>query len=294
MTGLLRAWRVFWYAPVDAVRLEAVRVGLGLVLLAYFISWGVHIDEWLTVGGFHPTLEVDPLRGPRLPLLPRTAAPFIGLGYLAVLLAWLAGFARRWTAWIVWMGVVYVTAADPISAFTINRLYMITLLILALAPQVKSGSISAWPLRMIQVLLVTHYGASGLCKCLNGDWLRATDVLWTQVQGIYMTNAAAWAIRTFPQEVWTWMQHLALGFELGAPLLFSLRRLRWATLGFGLVFHIIIAVSMYKLLYFSAQMVALYLAFVPPAALRWWSNAGAKVEPDPSRPGPSKKARGDT
>ncbi|MGB1699355.1 MAG: hypothetical protein ACPHRO_05335, partial [Nannocystaceae bacterium] len=121
-----------------------------------------------------------------------------------------------------------------------------------------------------------HYASSGLCKSLHGDWLQATDVLWTQVQGIYMTNAAAWSIRTFSPEMWTVMQHAALVFELAAPVLFTIRRLRAPTLVFGLIFHIIIAVSMYKLIYFSAQMVALYLAFVPPAWL--WKTSEERIE----------------
>ena len=275
MSALVHAWRRFWFAPIEAGRVEALRRGLGLVLLAYVISWGIHIDEWLTVGGFHPSPRADPLRAPRLPLLPRSIAPAVGIAYLVVMGAWLLGLARRLTSWLVWAGVVYVTAADPISAFTINRLFMITLLILALSEQRTRGLISAWPLRMVQVLLLTHYFASGLCKCFHGDWLDQTDVLWTQVQGIYMTDAAAWSIRAVSPQLWTWIQHTALGFELAAPLLFSLRHTRTFALLFGLAFHVIIAVSMFKLIYFSAQMVALYIVFVPVTTLRRWGLAPA-------------------
>ncbi len=277
MNQIQRAWWRFWLAPVDARRVELVRRGLGIVLIAYFISWGLHIDEWLTAGGFHPSPEADHRNAPRLPLLPRAMAAPLGLTYLAVAIAWLSGRLRPWSSWIVWAGVVYVTAADPISAFTINRLYVITLFILAIAPQRATGTMPGWPLRMLQVLLLTHYAASGMCKMLHGDWLRHADVLWTQVQGVYMTNAAAWSIRTFPPEVWTLMQHAALGFEVTAPVLFTIRRLRAPTLIFGLLFHIIIAVTMYKLIYFSAQMVALYLAFVP-AAWIWPRRADDRAD----------------
>jgi len=276
-----RAWWGFWLAPVDARRIELVRRGLGLVLLAYFISWGVHIDEWLTPGGFHPSTGADAANAPRLPLMPRAMAAPVGAAYLAVTLAWIGGRLRPWSSWIVWAGVVYVTAADPISAFTINRVFIITLFILAIAPQQETGLVPRWPLRMLQVLLVTHYAASGMCKAIHGDWLHHSDVLWTQVQGIYMTNAAAWSIRTFPLEMWTVMQHAALGFEIAAPLLFAVRRLRAPTLAFGLLFHIVIAVTMYKLIYFSAQMVALYLAFVPASWL--WARHAERDEAAPSK-----------
>lgn len=279
MSQVQRAWWEFWLSPVDARRVELVRRGLGLVLLAYVLSWGAHIDEWLTAGGFHPSPSADPANAPRLPLLPRAWAAPVGLTYLGVLLAWLGGRLRPWSSWVVWGGIAYVTAADPISAFTINRVFVITLFILAVAPQQTTGTMPAWPLRMLQVLLLTHYAASGMCKMLHGDWLNHTDVLWTQVQGIYMTNAAAWSVRTMPLELWTAMQHAALGFEVTAPLLFSIRRLRAPTLAFGLLFHVIIAVTMYKLIYFSAQMVALYLAFVP-ATWIWTrddSNLGSQL-----------------
>ena len=35
-----------------------------------------------------------------------------------------------------------------------------------------------------------------------------------QVQGVYMTDAAAFLVRTLPGWGWTGLQHLALGFEL--------------------------------------------------------------------------------
>src|SRR5690606_31306592 len=104
-----------------------------------------------------------------------------------------------------------------------------------------------------------HYLGSGLCKALRGDWLTHSDVLWTQIQGVYATDAAAWLLRVLPGGAWSLLQHAALGFELLAPLLFMSRRLRPAGIVLGVGLHLVVAVTMYQLLYFSLQMVSFYL-----------------------------------
>src|SRR5690606_23929515 len=85
---------------------------------------------------------------------------------------------------------------------------------------------SAWPLRALQFTLIVQLFGAGLCKLRFGDWLAYSDTLWHQVQLSFMTDAAAWMIRNVPAAVWAGLQHLALGFELLAPLLFGVRRLR--------------------------------------------------------------------
>jgi hypothetical protein len=206
------------------------------------------------------------------------ALPWVGALFFAALAAFVFGLARRLGALLVLLGVLYVTYADPISAFTLNRLYVITFVIFVIAPRPRAkdgGSVQiAWPLRMVQVLVLTHYCSSGICKLTQGDWASGPDVLWTQVQGFYMTDFAAWMVRTLPGWAWTGFQHSSLAFELGAPVLFGVRRLRPLAFAYGICFHVVIALSMYQLVYFSAQMLALYLAFVPAA---WLARASAPL-----------------
>lgn len=265
-------WQRFWYAPVDPVRLDAFRQAFTYTLVFYTFAWAQHGAEWLTPIGYHPSPAVDAHYAPHVPLLSRAGLwPFFAV-YFGAMLAVIFGWARRAATWVVLAGLVYVSLADPISAFTINRLYVFGFLVLALAPgpsgQDASATIPAWPIRVLQVSLLIHYVASGLCKALRGDWLAYDDVLWVQVQGVYCTEAAAWLLRVLPAGVWTLLQHAALGFELFAPLLLVPRRLR--PLGFllGVGLHVVVAVTMYQLVYFSLQMISLYLVFVDPARLR--------------------------
>ena len=291
-----RQWRRFWYAPIDPAPFLAFRQAFAWTMLIYFVAWARFADEWLTPAGYHPPLALDPKNGPALPLLPEAALPWVGALVFACLLAYIFGLARRVTVWPLIAAAIYVIQADPISSFTINRLFVIGLVILALAPEPRPGPPAkapaegseeeaepapaqlrqiAWPTRMLQLLLVTQYFASGICKVKNGDWWSEPDVLWTQIQGVYMTDLAAWMVRTLPDGCWIALEKLALWFELLAPLLFGIRRLWPLTLVLGVGMHLIIAATMDQLIYFSLQMMCFYLLFVPP---RWARRLAPTVE----------------
>lgn len=266
------AWQRFWYAPIDPVRLDAFRQVFTYTLVLYTLAWARHGAEWLTDVGYHPSPAVDARMSPQVPLLPPAALVPFFVVYLGAMLAVIFGPGRRIATWIVLAGVAYVSLADPISAFTINRLYVFGFLVLALAPcperQDSGATMPAWPVRVLQISLLLHYVGAGLCKAIAGDWLTADDVLWVQVHGVYRTQAAAWLLGVLPAGAWTLLQHVALWFEIFAPLLFIPRRLR--PLGFllGVGLHLVIAVTMYQLVYFSLQMISLYLVFIEPARLR--------------------------
>jgi hypothetical protein len=275
---LVSAWQRFWYASIEAAPLELCRQGLAWTMLIYYVAWARHASEWLTSAGYHPSAAVDPGNAPGLPLLPESALPFVGVAFFGCLLAYIFGFARRQLGWVLLGASIYTLQVDPIAAFTINRLFVICWLVLALAPAPdEHGRMRAWPTRMLQVLVVTQYFASGLCKTINGDWWGGQDILWTQVQGIYMTDLAAWMVRTLPHWAWTLQQELALWFELLAPLLFAVRRLRPLAFVLGLGLHVIVALTMDQLIYFSLQMACFYLVFLPPA----WA---AKLSPTRAKP----------
>ena len=81
---------------------------------------------------------------------------------------------------------------------------MVCFVVLAVAPAVKQvadgagGTVSlqsAWPLRVLQATLLVGYATAGLCKVFHGNWLGDADILWTQVQGSYRTETAAWLLQ---------------------------------------------------------------------------------------------------
>jgi hypothetical protein len=267
-------WTDFWYGEIDPIRLVAFRWAFAWSLLFYIVTWLRHGHEWLTPAGFHPSVSVSTPYAPRVPLLPAELLwPFAVLycgGTLWVALRPGANRFGRVATAIALAGTLYVTLADPISAFTLNRLFIVGLLVLVLAPHPHGDPPRqiAWPVRVLQTTLLLQYLGAGLCKALWGDWLLRDDVLWTQVQGVFMTELAATLVRWLPAWAWTSTQHLALGFEIAAPLLFAVRRLRPLAFVLGLGMHAIIAATMAQLLWFSLQMACFYLLFVNPRWLR--------------------------
>jgi len=255
-----------------------------------FLLWMGHCfqawEEWLTPDGFH--LNGEELRAigypSPWPLLERwQVAVFggvilLGAGLVLWPTTWLASvgwkkiqsplWTRRWGLGLLFFCALYAQRVDFINASTVNRLFIAVYALLALAPSMSRSTVtgglmqSVAPLRVLQATLILQYFASGLAK-MDGDWLTSADVLWSQVQGLHRTELAAWALRVLPRWGWTLQQYAALFLEVGAPLLFTLRFLRPLALTLGIGMHLMIALFMQDLIFFSAVMWPFYALFLP-------------------------------
>ncbi|HEY8379030.1 MAG TPA: hypothetical protein VIK91_21205 [Nannocystis sp.] len=267
-----RVWlrRAVWFlfGPTDAGRLELFRTLFAVTLLCYVAFRWQFAAEWLTAAGYHPSAAALGGFQQPVPLLPAGALPYFGAAYFAAIVALIAGIRPRVTIWLVLAGTIYVTAADRLAAFTINKIFIGGLLILALAPAITTGPDgrprigSAWPLRALQFTLIVQLFGAGVCKARFGDWLTHGDTLWHQMQLNYMTDAAAWMVRMLPMPAWTAMQYAALVFELAAPILFMVRRLRPIGYVLGLGLFALISLTMRELIFFDLQMCSLFVLFV--------------------------------
>ena len=255
------------------------------------VSW----EEWLTKTGFHLSANELRLAGypDPWPLLEPWQVPvFAGLVLSgAALVFWPlapcgkvvrimgSGWARRLGLITLFLCALYAQRVDYMMTFSGNKIFIGVFGIIALAPAMTRCTVtgrlmqSVAPLRVLQAFLILHYFASGLAK-MNGDWLHSPDVLWAQLQGIHRTEFAAWALRTLPRWTWTVQQHMALIFEVAAPLLFTLRFLRPAAIVIGITFHLMIALTMWDLIYFSALMWPFYALFITAEE---WRAIGARV-----------------
>lgn len=279
----------FWLGPVEALPLRMFECLFTMTFLIWmgqcFLTW----EEWLTEAGFHLTeAELASMGYPApWPLLEPWQVPvFAGLILLGgVLLLWPmgAGFGqagkralplRRIGLVLLFATALYAQRVDYMAAFTLNKLYVGIYAVLMVAPGMwrdrESGRlmVSAAPLRVLQATLILQYFAAGLAKA-SADWLKGGDILWGQVQGVFRTEVAAWALRNLPLWAWTIQQHLSLVFELLAPVLFCVRRLRPVAFVVGIGFHLVIALMMKDLIFFSAQMWTFYALFVSAERWRW-------------------------
>lgn len=281
MTAVVTRAGDWLFGPVDGVRLVVFRLAFAYSLVIYMLFRWRHAGEWLTAQGYHPSGAATGGFQQPVPLLPEALLWPFGAAYFAAIAALIVGVRPRVTIWLVLAGTAYVTLADRLAAFTINKLFVAGLLILALAPPVseQDGKLvlrSAWPLRALQATFVLQMFGAGVCKLRFGDWVARSDTLWHQVQLAFMTDIAAWMVRELPMWVWAVLQYLALGFELAAPLLFMVRRLRplGYLLGFGMLATI--ALTMYELIFFALQIATFFLLFVEPARIYRWRAAALR------------------
>ncbi len=269
-SSLIQKWNHFWFESVDSIRLDTFRVCIGVTFFIYMLGWWQYAPEWLTEKGFHFSSEASYWFAPFvLPPLPIDWLPIFGLILFGSILALIFGWHIRWAALVGFASLFYICRADHITAFTINKLFLLCLLVLAAAPEGKYWRLgrrqgkkqSVWPVRVLQITLVIQYGTAGFCKVVHGDWLDTPYVLWSQIQGLYCTDIGAWMLENLPKWTWGGFQYSALGFELLAPLLFIYKPLRKVGFVWGFGFQMMIAATMHLLIYFSLQMLVFYLLF---------------------------------
>jgi hypothetical protein len=283
--SLIHEWRQnfadFLWAERDALAMRVFECTFTASFLAWMGYCLYYWREWLTVAGFHLTAEELASMGypEPWPLLQPAMVLLFALAILVFSLLFMLNQWRRVSAMALFCCALYAQRVDFMMAFTLNKLFVGVFAIIALAPAMSRNVVSGrWmqsvaPMRVIQATLILQYFAAGMGK-MDADWLKSGDVLWGQVQGVYRTELAAWALRNFPAWAWTVQQYLALALEVGAPLLFTIRQLRPLALLLGLGFHLVIALMMKDLIFFSAQMWTFYALFI---TVDEWRRLGAKA-----------------
>jgi len=262
-----------WFFPSDPVRLEIFQKVFAFTFLMYTFAWFQYAFDWLSPYGFHLTPATkDWYNTNPFPLIPMHLVPQFGMVMFGSTIAVILGWHSRIFIWLVLACAIYIQDVDIISSYTLNKLYIVVFFILALAPRPikfsgkSSGKSvykqSSWPIRIIQITLLIQYCVAGLCKVIHGDWDTNPDVLWTFTQGHYCTELCAGMLRVTPKIMWTAMMYISLFFEILAPLLFGIKKLRWIAISIGLIFQIMVALTMHQLIYFSAQIMSFYILFI--------------------------------
>lgn len=264
-------------APVDALPQRVFECACTLAFLAMvgfnFWEW----RDWLTDHGYHLTVEEARLLGypPPLPTMPEWLVPIFGLSLLMAAGAVMLNRGRRLGLWVLFFIAVYVQAVDYLSTSAQNKMCIALYALLATGPGLKWNQerqrleVSRALPGVIMAMLVIIYWAAGWTKAFQGGaWLAHADSLKLAVAGFHRTEMAAWALRLWPDWVWTAGQYGTLVLEIGAPIWFVWRRTRsWALLA-GIGLHVGIALMMRNVGLFSLQMVAYYPLFVSADAWR--------------------------
>lgn len=269
----------FFFLETPTVRLDLFRIVMGSSLLFYMIFRWQWATEWLTPEGFHVSPENLPYHDFIVPLLPSAWLPFFGFIFFGSLIAFILGWQLRITSWLTLAGLVYVTAADQLSAFSPNKVFIVATSVLCCAPWAGPLSFSrhktrmclAWPVRILQMTIVIHLFMAGWTKICFGEWLFEPNVLWSQIQGTYRTDFAAFMLKYVPRPYWTLMQMSALLFELFTPFLFIRPKLRTIAVIWGGGFQLMIAATMEYLIFFNLLIISFFVLFLDKNRLDNWT-----------------------
>ena len=272
----------WWFKPHRPHVVRGFEILICISMAYYFSSFLHRLDIWIGNGGYRVSKEatsshyLDP--PPTVPddlLIPVAVTFYILCAiylYCCCVSNSVANFLRRMLAFVFFCICMYVQALDQPSAFTVNRMFIVSFFVLSMQPSeiVINGRnyVSGWIIRFFQLTLILQYSTSGICKANPGDWIIWDPfgfhwkIVWTQAQGHYKTWLAAQAIHDLPFIFWAIMSLLSYLFELGAVFWFGIKKTRYGAIIFGILFHLGIATLMKDLIYFSFQMITSYIFYV--------------------------------
>jgi hypothetical protein len=276
------AWERFLFAPVDPAPLAALRIALGLYLIAYYVQQSWFLGLYLgppgllppdalpaTLGGF--VLRLVPYSaGARTTLLILSLVAALGLALglntrVSAVVSWLSNraFAVCFVGRNSGDGVVSVLCALVLLAALLGHAQRVWSLDARHAPR-DDPSVPAISLRLLQLQLVGIYFFSGFHKLASPDWYRGEALYYAFQQTQWLRVPVGLLSHPLPVGV---ASYGVLLFELVLfPVLVWVPAARSAVLVAGILFHLGIALTM-KVFVFSEIMPIFYLCFAEPRSL---------------------------
>ena len=280
-----KAWDKFFFAEQSPTPIALFRVLYGVLVIATLVLLR---PDWLAWYGIHgwvslPTvLSLEP--GTRLNLfsiIPQNDGWIEGLFWvsLASALMLTIGLLTRLNAALVFLCLtsiqqrnLYITHggdtflrlagfflifAPAGAAFSMDRLIHIW-------RRRESRGIrprSPWAQRMIQLQLSMLYVSAFLQKIKGAPWLQGTALFYVfHLEDLRHFPLPSWFFHAFVLKLGTWFA-LALEFSLG--ILIWVKKLRYALLALGVVFHLFLEYSL-NIPLFQWDVLSAYILFVDP------------------------------
>jgi Vitamin K-dependent gamma-carboxylase len=279
---LVYAWRTFWFRPESAYTLGLVRIGFGILVVAWTLSLLPNLRQIFGRDGFAPHGNLGPDRWSVFEIWTSDSALLIGWTVLLfAAIALTVGWHSRIAAILVFVIVLSFDRRNPMVFNSGDVLVRIESLLIALSPcgaalsldqRRRTGTFWSaeirprWPIRLMQCQLSLIYLATVQVKMTGDAWpqgtavsyaLRLEDMLLLPVPDFIRTNALLMNAATWG----------TLLLELAIGLLVWNRRIRPWVLMAGVVMHTMIMTTI-AVGFFSLAMFVLYLAFLPPDTVK--------------------------
>lgn len=291
-TPLKRAavrWSDFWFTPQPGYTLGLVRIVFGAVVVAWSLALLPDLHRVFGQDGvMSQTTRLD-YQWSLFHVFPGDTALLVGWALLLVsAIVLTVGWHSRIAAILVFVllhsflrkGIHYFNAGDLILSIVALVLALSSCgLALSLDQRRRTGvfwsaeSLAPWPIRLLQLQMSLVYLVTAQAKLAGKTWVEGSATFYA-----WRTDGR-WALLPTPDWLATnavlvnavsWTTVL---IELALAVLVWNRRLRFWVLAAGVVLHVVIMVNL-NVAFFSIAMFVLYLAFIPPEAVR---NAPAKV-----------------
>lgn len=279
MKALLRFFDRAFLDPIPAQHYAAVRIGVALFLLGYFLPFAPHLELFFSSQGVYAPVAI-----PDIAPSPFFAWVIYG-SFLLAIAALLVGYRTRIAAPLVLLFYAYHLALNLALKNTVyDRLTLIFLVLLCFAPLDRcwslrptgasdsDGVVRAPPLfaRLLQLQLVSLYVGSGLWKATLSHeyWFQGEMMLNTMI-GPWASPLAFWIVNLgLPLWFWTAVTWSVWVWELAGPLLY-IPRARELMMLVGVVFHLSIAFLLNIPQFLVC--VAIYPLFLSTALLDRWA-----------------------
>ena len=287
-------WNRFWFAVADPLPLSILRVGVGLIALAYFCSFGISPARWFSATGIlpreiaHSLLGSEgtfPLTHPSLLFMfdNEFALTAVHLVALIAACALTLGCCTRVANIVTWVALLSYIHRAPMVTGHLEPVLAFLLLYLALGPAGAKLSLDQWwfnrqgppplpsvaanlSLRLIQVHLAMFYAMLAISKIHGDSWLEGEGI-WMLLAQTVSRPVDLTSLR-YSQYLLNAWSHAQVYVELAFPVLIWQRHTRLPVLVAAAVLWLLF-IQVSGLLIFCFTMILALVVFVPLARLQY-------------------------
>ena len=282
-TGFGTGWEQFWFTPASPLPLARLRIAIGLIALAYFLSWTADLSRMFSADGLLPPSATQQLLRERAdgrihyhvsPLFSIDSAAglyaYHGVAIVAALLLTLGVFSRV-SCLLTLLAVLMHVHRAPMLTGPLETVLVFLPLYLLIGPAGAAFSLGDWrkgresaaapswtaniSLRLMQVHLAGFIFLVA-CSMLGSRFWWNGEALWSlEAQGLSRPLDLSW-LRNFPKLVNGWT-HLFVLINLLFPILVWNRLLRPLVVTLGIIAWALMIPLAGEVLYVAAVITAM-------------------------------------
>jgi hypothetical protein len=294
LTRVVRGWERFWFEPVATSTLAFVRIGFGITVFCFTLSLAPDLLDFFAREGIMPETPHFPGMFGVLDLWGSDTAIVVLWVLLLIASACVTvGYHTRLAAVIVYVAVVSFERRNPYLFNSGDALVRLLALYVMLAPAGVPLSLdrwrrakarfwefparAPWALRLIQVQLSVIYISTVWAKIMGTSWNAGTAASYA----MRIEDLARFPVPTFISDnllIANLVTYATLAIELAIGVLVWNRRARPWVLGFGVLLHVSIDLTL-TVAFFSWAVFVCYLSFIPEdTAARWLIAVRRRLE----------------